>query len=589
MQSPLFSETLDRPKPFRVACVQFNPRLNERDENICALIEVVTEAAKNGARLIVTPEMVTTGYHYPSRDAIRPFVDTIPGETTRKFEQLAREHDAYIVIGMPEVDAETGIYYVAAALVGPEGVVGTYRKVHLWEAERRWAADGNLGIPVFATKLGKIAINICMDSVYPESARVAAVQGAEILTFLTNSTAQSLATLQDRACANGLYVVAANRSNTERGYHMVGASAVWSPCGEKLAETALLPSPADDIDAPTILYGEIDPRQYHNPAKTRLNERRPQLYQELLLYGGPWDSTPNTVSQEVVAAVLQYEPRLGDISGNAKKVECLIQEAAESCRQQGDRLQLVVLPELSLVGPVASWPPARLAELVAGENGRTLKQVGEWAVNYGLHIICGFIEAEGGKLFNAAAMMAPDGSLIGKYRKTHLTETEKSWATPGEQIPVFTASLGRIGLMIGYDAAFPEVPGVLSVRRADIIAAPSSWAGEFGTELQLHPQLAANPYPSGSVTCWDAIATGSQAYTLVANFTGTPQGFRGRSALYTLDPYYGLDKVMVASPDREEVMTVRFSTLKKHWWMNQEKLVLAKRTGVYQPLVFPLV
>ncbi|MDI3534052.1 MAG: hypothetical protein PWQ82_417 [Thermosediminibacterales bacterium] len=63
--------------PIKVAAVQFNPQLNERDKNVEALLKVVTEAAQNGAKLIVTPEMATTGYYYADRKAIEPFVDTI--------------------------------------------------------------------------------------------------------------------------------------------------------------------------------------------------------------------------------------------------------------------------------------------------------------------------------------------------------------------------------------------------------------------------------------------------------------------------------------------------------------------------------
>src|SRR5690625_1043032 len=117
---------------FKAACIQFNPILNERDNNIEELLKLVYEAAENGAKLIVTPEMATTGYYYPNRHAIQPFVDTIPGITTARFEEVCRVFNIYVVIGMPEVDTETDIYYNAAALIGPDGYIGKYRKIHLW-------------------------------------------------------------------------------------------------------------------------------------------------------------------------------------------------------------------------------------------------------------------------------------------------------------------------------------------------------------------------------------------------------------------------------------------------------------------------
>ncbi|MFC0469785.1 nitrilase-related carbon-nitrogen hydrolase [Halalkalibacter kiskunsagensis] len=72
-------------KAFKVACIQFNPVLNKRNTNIESLLKVVEEAACHGAKLIVTPEMATTGYYYKDREAISPFVDEIPGLTTSRF------------------------------------------------------------------------------------------------------------------------------------------------------------------------------------------------------------------------------------------------------------------------------------------------------------------------------------------------------------------------------------------------------------------------------------------------------------------------------------------------------------------------
>jgi predicted amidohydrolase len=78
---------------FKAACIQFNPLLNERDKNIESLVKVVKEAAQNGAKLIVTPEMATTGYYYRIREAIAHFVDSIPGLTTSRFEEIAEKYE----------------------------------------------------------------------------------------------------------------------------------------------------------------------------------------------------------------------------------------------------------------------------------------------------------------------------------------------------------------------------------------------------------------------------------------------------------------------------------------------------------------
>lgn len=571
-------------KPFTVACVQFNPKLNERDENIRALYAVVEEAAKNGAKLIVTPEMATTGYHYRDREAIRPFVDTIPGFTTRCFETIAQKYEAYIVIGMPEVDPETDIYYNAAALVGPQGTIGKFRKIHLWETESHWAAVGDLGIPVFETTLGAVAVIICMDAVYWESTRLAALQGADILAYLTNSTGQGVAFLQDRAEANGLYIVSANRTNTENGYHMIGASAVWSPEGEKLAESELIDRKEKALDAPTILYGRIDPAKYENRSKRRLAERRPELYKELMLSKAPWDDTKKSVSRNVRAAVVQYEPVLANKEANLAKIRRLIDEAAARAAEKGG-LDLLVLPELSLTGTVDHLGAEQIWALSDPMDGGWVRKMLDMAAAYGIHLVFGLIEREGERLYNSAILAGPQGEILGKYRKTHLHDADKPWATPGEKIDVFhTETIGDVGLMIGYDAAFPEIAGVLAVKRADIIVIPSSWRGEFGRFLE--SSLAEKKYPPGAVTSWDAVAAGAQAYTLVGNFVGTVKKFMGSSGLYTLDPIYGLDRPVTASRDREEVLLADFATVPEHWWFNQEKLIQSRKPFCYKRLVY---
>src|SRR6187455_3268943 len=102
---------------YRVAAIQFEPVLGDKAENIARLLALVEDAAQNGARLIVLPEMATTGYCWYSRDEVRPYVEPIPGPTTDRFATLAQRYDCFIVIGMPEVVARSGVFYNSAALV----------------------------------------------------------------------------------------------------------------------------------------------------------------------------------------------------------------------------------------------------------------------------------------------------------------------------------------------------------------------------------------------------------------------------------------------------------------------------------------
>ncbi|PYZ97670.1 nitrilase [Alteribacter lacisalsi] len=567
-------------EPFKVAAVQFNPKLNRRNTNIRALMKVVREAAEEGAKLIVTPEMATTGYHYLDRSAIAPYIDTIPGITTAQFAQIAREYDTYIVIGMAEHDLESGLYYNSAALVGPDGYIGKYRKIHQWVVENYWSCWGDTGCPVFETEIGNIAMIICQDSTYFESSRLAAVNGADILCFPTNSSGASISLLQHWAEMNGLYVLSANRSNTEEDFHMIGLSAVWSPSGKKLVEAPYSSGDDEGKDESRIVYAEVDPVHFDNEAKERMLERRMDSYKDLMLFLGPWDYVKNTVSRDIYAAAVQYEPVLGDKEANLKKIRRLVTEKAE------DGVQLIVLPELSLTGPVETVKKQGILSFAETDDGYTAGEMKRLAKEVKAHIVFGFAEREERHFYNAAVLVSPEGEVIGKHRKIHLDEWDEPWATPGSGITVTPIDgLGRIGMMVGYDATFPEVAGVLAVKRADLICIPASWSGGYGTEVAVNQRMFPAPYPDGSLTTWDAVAKGAQAYTIVANFTGTEKEFLGRSAIYNLDQNYMNDRTVIASENREEVLMNRFKTMKTDWWLDQEKLILTRRTDYYKPLV----
>jgi predicted amidohydrolase len=572
--------------PFLAAAVQFNPKLKQKEHNLRELEKLITEAANNGAKLVVTPEMAMTGYHFRDRDEVKLFAETIPGAATDRFTAICKKYNIYLVFSLPEVDLDTDLYYIAAALIGPDGHIGTYRKTHLWEAESYWAASGDLGFPVFKTPIGSIAVNICMDSIYFESARLPAIAGADILAFPTNSSAQSICLLQARAEANGLYIVSANRSNTEESFHMVGGSAIWSPDGIKLAEARTAIHPEEAIQASEIIYATIDPNQFVNAAKDRLQERRSDLYKELALYISPWDSRLSAKERQIHAKIFQYEPIIGDIGLNVNKVIGMVNnEFAIDARTD-----LLVFPELTLCGPVDEMSVEQINAMAMEtknlESDPNMLHFIRLAKQYKVYLVIGFIESSGHKKYNSAVLLNDQGAIEGICRKTHLTQSDKRWAEPGEQINVWnTERLGRVGIMIGYDAAFPEVGGILSIHRTELIIIPSSWNGDFGAPLQINRKMVMNPQPESAMVVWDTLAMSAQAYTLVANYTGTSKQYLGSSGCYALDPYYGLDHTICASQDKEEAVYANIRTNQNDWWFTQDKLIASRKPHQYTALI----
>src|SRR5436305_11042667 len=275
--------TMSAPVPtytrYRVAAIQYEPTLGEKEKNVTDLLHLVEEAAQHNARLIVLPEMATTGYCWESRTEIAPYVEPIPGPTTDRFQQLAAQYDCFIAIGLAEVDPATDVYYNSMALIGPHGLIGTYRKLHSYISEPRWARDGDLGIPVWDTPLGRLCGLICMDAMYFEAVRLPALHGADVILFPTNWLEEKSPSSwwMARAFENGVYIIAANRADREREVQFSGGSCVLNPDG---SIQAYLDSGVG------IVYGEVDLRRSrdkcwvdaHTAAGDRLADRRPGEY-----------------------------------------------------------------------------------------------------------------------------------------------------------------------------------------------------------------------------------------------------------------------------------------------------------------------
>jgi predicted amidohydrolase len=460
-----------------VAAIQFEPAMFATGANLDALLALTDEAAAGGARLIVTPEMATTGYCWADRAEIAGEVEPVPGPTTERFAALAARHGCWIVVGLAEVDPETDVFYNTAVLVGPEGIVGRYRKTHAFISEPKWAKDGDLGLPVFDTPLGRIAITICMDACYPETARIPALAGADVICFPTNWVYEKSPSpsWMARAAENRVYFVAANRYGLERGVQFSGGSAVIDPDGG-------LQAVLDTGDG--IVWGWIDParardkRPLPGRGEDLLAGRRPDAYATATLntylwpprdFHGLYDIRPLPEGRRSRVAVIQFTPKPGEREANLDRIA---REAAKHAA-----CDLIVFPELAVTGSVPDREAAgKLAEPVPGPGTERLREL---AAAHDAYLVAGLIErdAASGELFNTAVLVGPDG-VVGRYRKLHLADEDRAWATPGDTgLPTFDIPAGRVGLLIGYDALFPEAARALAIEGADIIACPSllSW------------------------------------------------------------------------------------------------------------------
>lgn len=233
------------PAVVTVAAVNFAAVAGDRPATVAKAVERVRDAARQGAQLVVFPEGTfgSSGACRPCEEQRRPCTDhlvaaeTVPGMATDALSAVARELDLHIVAGLDErVEGESTQLHNAAVLIGPEGIIGTYRKLHLGHPTESARFTPGDELPVFDTALGPIGILICYDFwSNPELTRILALKGARIVVNPTRSADQPgkadyvRNTTVVRAQENLIYTVSANASGPVGEGVSVGHSTIAGP------------------------------------------------------------------------------------------------------------------------------------------------------------------------------------------------------------------------------------------------------------------------------------------------------------------------------------------------------------------------
>lgn len=274
----------------KIACCQIEPHVGQKEENVDKTIRFAKEAANHGAHIILLPELANTGYVFETREEAFDLAEVVPGgETSRRWEEFARDRGVYLAAGIAE--REGSQLYNSSVLIGPDGYIGSYRKLHLWNREKLFFEPGDLGLPVFHTPLGRMAMYVCYDMWFPEITRIYALQGVDLILNVTNWVAGSEAERDSRvteavcvanAHLSSIFIAAADRIGVERGQPFLGRSMIASPTGEVLAGPA-------SFDGEEIIYAECNLAEARTrKRRTRLNhvvhDRRTDVYDVLLGY-----------------------------------------------------------------------------------------------------------------------------------------------------------------------------------------------------------------------------------------------------------------------------------------------------------------
>ena len=272
-----------------VACLQMEPRIGQTAANVARSIALMEQAAREGATLVVLPELCNTGYVLQSRAEAWALAEEVPsGPTCIAWGIAARRLGLHVVAGILERDG--AMLFNAAVIIGPDGPVGSYRKVHLWGDEAQYFTPGNLGFPVFDTPLGRIGCQICYDCWFPESFRLAALQGAEIVCVPTNwvpipgqdpgREAMANVLVMAAAHVNSIFIAACDRIGTERGQPFIGQSLIAGCTGWPVAGPAS--TDREEIIMATVDLADARRERNWNAFNQVLRDRRRDVYDEML-------------------------------------------------------------------------------------------------------------------------------------------------------------------------------------------------------------------------------------------------------------------------------------------------------------------
>jgi predicted amidohydrolase len=270
---------------WRIAAVQMNCDIGRKADNLQRIVDYLESAARAESRLVIFPECSLTGYCFESRDEAWSFGESIPGPAVDELARACYDRDMYVVVGLLERAREH--MYNSCVLVGPMGLIGSYRKIHLpFLGVDRFTTPGDRPFRVWDIDGLRLGLNICYDGSFPESARTMALDGADLIALPTNwppgSECASQHMIATRAMENTIYYAAVNRVGVERGFAFIGGSRICDPTGNTLAA-------AEGVDE-TMLIAEIDVTKARNkrlvrvPGKHEINriaDRRPELYSRL--------------------------------------------------------------------------------------------------------------------------------------------------------------------------------------------------------------------------------------------------------------------------------------------------------------------
>jgi predicted amidohydrolase len=264
-----------------VALAQTSCKVGDKKYNISIMKENIKQAKEKGATLVIFPELSLTGYS--NRDRAYGLAEPIPGPSIHSLEEIAKKESIYVVFGMPEQSQKApAVLYNTAVLLGPDGLIGKYRKMHLPThsvfEEKRYFRLG-YEAPVFETKIGRIGLTICYDIFFPEISRLLRLKGSQLIICISASPAVRSRFFEvltvARALENTVFLAYVNLVGIENGLQFWGGSRIIAPSGSIVTKAKY---DEEDLVIGTIDYADLKRVEVFVPT---LRDLRPELLNSL--------------------------------------------------------------------------------------------------------------------------------------------------------------------------------------------------------------------------------------------------------------------------------------------------------------------
>jgi predicted amidohydrolase len=262
----------------RVGFFQFRPTFGKVEHNLC---KVVTALKNVSADIIVLPELPFTGYNFKDRDELKSLSEEVADSTiVETLTCICRDGNFYLVTGFAEKRSDK--YFNSSLLIGPEGVIHTYRKLHLFNEEKKWFDPGDIPLEINEVLDVKIGMMICFDWIFPEVFRALAILGADIVCHPSNLVLNYCQqTMISRCLENSTFAITANRFGADKRPHgeivFTGKSQIVAPKGDLIYKA---PSRRE-----TLHITDINIEQARDKMITPLNDiikdRRQEFYEVL--------------------------------------------------------------------------------------------------------------------------------------------------------------------------------------------------------------------------------------------------------------------------------------------------------------------